>query len=100
MFLRKKRDLQYKEIQERINVLETGMGNMCSSFGRIARKNARLRDSSDLLVYVLNEYSNKEKINSSLRRGLVNYGGYLSAVEEYRTAMVSILFKYDLNKNK
>jgi len=64
------------------------MGNLCENFGKIARKNARLRDTSDHLVAVINEYSGKEKINTSSKKGLVNYSSFLSAVEDYRTAMV------------
>ncbi len=64
------------------------MGNLCENFGKIARKNARLRDTSDNLVGVLNEYSGKEKINTSTKKGLVNYSSFLSAVEDYRNAMV------------
>jgi hypothetical protein len=64
------------------------MGNLCENFGRIARKNARVRDSSDSLVFALNEYASKEKTNSSSRKGLVNFSSYLSAVEDYRQAMI------------
>ena len=82
------RELQSKVITERILLLETSMGNLCETFGKIARKNARLRDTSDHLVSTINEYSGKEKINTSSKKGLVNYSSFLSAVEDYRTAMV------------
>lgn len=72
------------------------MGNLCENFGKIARKNARLRDTSDHMVTVINEYSGKEQINSSSKKGLVNFSSYLSAVEDYRHAMVSYLLKYIL----
>lgn len=81
---------QSKVIKERIDLLETCMGNLCENFGKIARKNARLRDTSDNLVTVINQYSGKEKINSSTKKGLVNYSSYLSTVEDYRHAMVSL----------
>lgn len=80
--------MQSKVITERILLLETSMGNLCENFGKIARKNARLRDTSDHLVAVINEYSGKEKINTSSKKGLVNFSSFLSAVEDYRTAMV------------
>jgi hypothetical protein len=64
------------------------LGNLCDNFGKIARKNARLRDTSDQMVSTLNEYSGKEKINTSTKKGLVNYSSFLSAVEDYRNAMV------------
>ncbi len=75
-------------ITERILLLETCMGNLCDVFGKIARKNARLRDTSDHMVSIINEYSGKEKINTSSKKGLVSYSSFLSAVEDYRNAMV------------
>lgn len=80
---------QAKVINERIDLLEASMGNLCENFGKIARKNARLRDASDHLVSVINEYAGKEKINSSTKKGFVNYSSYMSTVEDYRHAMVS-----------
>lgn len=65
------------------------MGSLCETFGKIARKNARLRDTTDCLVGVLNEYSAKEKINTSSKKGLYSFSSFLSAVEDYRNAMVS-----------
>lgn len=66
------------------------MGNLCDTFGKIARKNARLRDTSDGLVGILTEYSAKEKINTNSKRGLVGFSSFISAVEDYRNAMVTI----------
>ena len=82
-------ELQSKYINERILLLETCMGNLCETFGKIARKNARLRDTNDHLVSIINEYSGKEKINTSTKKGLVNFSSFLSAVEDYRHAMVN-----------
>ena len=84
-----KRELQSKVITERIDLLETCMGSLCEIFGKIARKNARLRDTSDTMVNILKEYSGKEKINTSSKKGLVNYSSFLLAVEDYRNAMVN-----------
>lgn len=91
---------QSKVIKERIDLLETCMGNLCENFGKIARKNARLRDTSDHLVTVLNQYSGKEQINSSTKKGLVNYSSYLSTVEDYRHAMVKLppIYKSTINR--
>lgn len=91
---------QSKVIKERIDLLETCMGNLCENFGKIARKNARLRDTSDHLVMVLNQYSGKEQINSSTKKGLVNFSSYLSTVEDYRHAMVNFLSLCYLNTTK
>ena len=65
------------------------MGNLCDVFGKVARKNARLRDTGDQLVGIIVEYSGKEKINTSSKKGLVNYSSFISAVEDYRNAMVN-----------
>lgn len=91
---------QSKVIKERIDLLEGCMGNLCENFGKIARKNARLRDTSDHLVTVLNQYSGKEQINSSTKKGLVNYSSYLSTVEDYRHAMVKLpsIYKSAINR--
>ena len=75
-------------INERIALLETSMGNLCDSFGKISRKNARLRDTTDNLVTIITEYSAKEKINTSSIKGFVNFSRFLSATEDYRNAMV------------
>ncbi len=83
--------MQSKVITERIDLLENCLGNLCDNFGKIARKNARLRDTSDQMVSILNEYSGKEKINTSTKKGLVNYSSFLSAVEDYRNAMVKFI---------
>ena len=75
-------------ITERIDLLENCMGNLCENIGKIARKNARLRDTSDEMVLILSEYSGKEKINTTSKKGLLNFSSFLSAVEDYRNAMV------------
>ena len=79
---------QSKVINDRIALLETTMGGLCDTFGKIARKNARLRDTTDGLVAQLTEYSAKEKINTNSKKGLVSFGSFVSAVEDYRNAMI------------
>lgn len=37
------------------------------------------------------EFADREKINTSLRQSLQQYASYLSAVEDYRNALVSSL---------
>lgn len=72
------------------------MGNLCDVFGKVARKNARLRDTGDQMVSIIVEYSGKEKINTSSKKGLVNYSSFVSAVEDYRNAMVNNHLFYDV----
>ncbi len=86
-------ELQSKVITDRIQLLEISMGNLCETFGKISRKNARLRDTTDGLVGVLTEYSAKEKINTSSKKGLVGFSSFLSAVEDYRHAMIERIEK-------
>ena len=90
--------MQSKVITERIQLLETSMGNLCDTFGKIARKNGRLRDTSDGLVGILTEYSAKEKINTNSKRGLVGFSSFVSAVEDYRNAMVILKTVYSIKE--
>lgn len=86
-------ELQSKVINDRISLLESSMGSLCDNFGKIARKNARLRDTTDNLVGILTEYSAKEKINTSSKKGLVAFSSFVSTVEDYRNAMIERIEK-------
>jgi hypothetical protein len=69
-------------------ILEKFLGDLCQNFGKVARKNAALRDTGDTIVSSILEYAGKEKINTSSIQGLRNYANFLSASEDYRNAMV------------
>lgn len=79
---------QSKVITRRIALLEKFLGDLCQGFGKVSRKNARLRDTGDSIASILIEYASKEQINTSSIQGLKNYAQYLSAVEDYRNAYV------------
>jgi hypothetical protein len=83
-------ELQSKVITERINALEKYLGDLCVSFGKVSRKNARVRDTGDSIVSTILEYVSKEKINTSSIQGLRSFAQYLSSVEDYRNTLVNI----------
>ena len=73
---------------DRINQAEKYLGSICVQFGKVCRKEARLRDCNDGLVQNMVEFADRERINTSLRQNLQQYAGYLSAVEDYRNTLV------------
>jgi len=79
-----------KFVLDRINQAEKYLGSMCMQFGKVCRKEARLRDCNDQLVQNMFEFADRERINTSLRQSLQHYASYLSAVEDYRNTLVSL----------
>ena len=77
-----------KFVKDRINHAEKYLGSICVQYGKICRKQARLRDSHDGLIQNMLEFADQERINTSMRQGLKQHAGYLSAAEDYRQAMV------------
>lgn len=80
-----------KFVLERINQTEKYLGSMCVQFGKVCRKEARLRDCNDALVASMFEFADRERINTSLRQSLQQYASYLSGVEDYRNTLVCFL---------
>lgn len=78
-----------KFVLDRINQAEKYLGTTCVQIGKVCRKEARLRDCNDQFVHHMFEFADREKINTSLRQSLQQYASYLSAVEDYRNALVS-----------
>lgn len=74
---------------DRVNQVEKYLGSMCVQFGKVCRKEARLRDCNDQLVQNMFEFADRERINTSLRQSLQQSAGYLSAVEDYRNTLVN-----------
>ena len=85
-----------KFVLDRINQAEKYLGSMCVQFGKVCRKEARLRDCNDELVQNMFEFADRERINTSLRQSLQQYASYLSAVEDYRNTLVSF-YNYQIN---
>ena len=77
-----------KFVLDRINQAEKYLGNICVRFGKVCRKQARLRDCNDEMVQNIFEFAGRENINTSLKSSLQQYAAYLSAVEDYRDALV------------
>ena len=77
-----------KFILDRIDQAEKYLGTICVQFGKVCRKEARLRDCNDQLVEHMCAFAGGERINTSLRQSLQQYANYLSAVEDYRNTLV------------
>jgi len=78
-----------KFVLDRINQVEKYLGSICVQFGKVCRKEARLRDCKDELVQNMFVCADRERINTSLRQSLQQYASYLSAVEDYRNTLIS-----------
>ncbi|CAF2702538.1 unnamed protein product [Rotaria sp. Silwood2] len=78
-----------KFVLERINQTEKYLGSICLQFGKVCRKEARLRECNDQLVQNMFEFADRERINTSLRQSLQQYASYLSAVEDYRNTLIA-----------
>ena len=82
-----------KFVLDRINQTEKYLGSICVQVGKVCRKEARLRDCNDELVQNMFEFADRERINTTLRQSLQQYAAYLSSVEDYRNALVSLHFR-------
>ncbi|CAF0750205.1 unnamed protein product [Adineta ricciae] len=78
-----------KFVLDRINQVEKYLGSICVQFGKVCRKEARLRDCNDAFVQNIFEFADRERLNTSLRESLQQYASYLSAVEDYRNTLIS-----------
>ncbi|CAF1281285.1 unnamed protein product [Rotaria sp. Silwood1] len=78
-----------KFVLDRINQTEKYLGSICLQFGKVCRKEARLRDCNDEFVQNMFEFADRERINTSLRQSLQQYASYLSAVEDYRHTLIT-----------
>ncbi|XP_020366411.1 CBY1-interacting BAR domain-containing protein 1 [Rhincodon typus] len=83
------RDSQTKYIHSTVVNVEKHFGEICTLFAAYARKTARLRDKSDLLVKELREYSDTETPN--LKYGLSSFADHFALVQDYRHAEVERL---------
>ncbi|KAJ9591456.1 hypothetical protein L9F63_002062, partial [Diploptera punctata] len=82
---------QAKFIQDRILLVERHFAELCTVFAAYTRKNAGLRDKSDEMVKVIQDYAEAENVNKSLKNGLLQFCSTLSAVGDYRDAQVQRL---------
>ncbi|KDQ71561.1 protein FAM92A-A isoform X2 [Zootermopsis nevadensis] len=79
---------QAEFIQERIATVEKHFAELCTIFAAYTRKSAGLRDTSDEIVKVIQDYAEAENVNRSLRNGLLQFSSTLLAIGDYRDAQV------------
>ncbi|XP_075153075.1 CBY1 interacting BAR domain containing protein Fam92 isoform X2 [Haematobia irritans] len=77
------KDDRIKIINERINLTEKHLMEMCSTFSLCTRKMAKFRDSYDELSKSLKNYSDEEEINESFSEGLKNFTNALTILADY-----------------
>ncbi|XP_074864929.1 CBY1-interacting BAR domain-containing protein 2 [Carettochelys insculpta] len=83
------RDSQVKTMENTVANAEKYFGQFCALLAAYARKTAKLRDKSDLLVKQLFDYANTE--NPELQRTMKNFAEELAKVQDYRQAEVERL---------
>uniref|UniRef100_A0A1B0GGM0 Uncharacterized protein n=1 Tax=Glossina pallidipes TaxID=7398 RepID=A0A1B0GGM0_GLOPL len=82
------KDDRVKVINERINLTERHLIEMCNSFTTSARKLAKYRDSYDELSRCLRNYADEEEINESLNEGLKNLTNAVTILGDYMDLQV------------
>ncbi|XP_077687463.1 CBY1-interacting BAR domain-containing protein 2 [Eretmochelys imbricata] len=83
------RDSQVRIMENTVANAEKYFGQFCALMASYARKTAKLRDKSDLLVKQLIDYANTE--NPELRSTMKNFAEELAKVQDYRQAEVERL---------
>ncbi|XP_073164230.1 CBY1-interacting BAR domain-containing protein 2 [Lepidochelys kempii] len=83
------RDSQVRIMENTVTNAEKYFGQFCALMASYARKTAKLRDKSDLLVKQLIDYANTE--NPELRSTMKNFAEELAKVQDYRQAEVERL---------
>uniref|UniRef100_A0A8C4XYN3 CBY1 interacting BAR domain containing 2 n=1 Tax=Gopherus evgoodei TaxID=1825980 RepID=A0A8C4XYN3_9SAUR len=82
-------DSQVRIMENTVANAEKYFGQFCTLMASYARKTAKLRDKSDLLVKQLIDYANTE--NPELRSTMKNFAEELAKVQDYRQAEVERL---------
>ncbi|TMW46332.1 hypothetical protein DOY81_008591 [Sarcophaga bullata] len=77
------KDDRIKIINERINLTEKHLIEMCTTFAACTRKLAKFRDSYDELSKSLKNYSDEEEINESFSDGLKNLTNAVTILADY-----------------
>ncbi|XP_032572046.1 protein FAM92A isoform X1 [Drosophila sechellia] len=77
------KDDRVKIINERINITERHLMEMCSSFALVTRKMAKYRDSFDELAKSVKSYGDDEEINESLCQGLKSFTNAVTIMGDY-----------------
>ncbi|XP_055542317.1 CBY1-interacting BAR domain-containing protein 1-A isoform X3 [Wyeomyia smithii] len=82
---------QSKFILERISTVEKHFSDLCGAFAEFTRKVARLRDKSDELAHVTQDYSETEKYNKSLANGLSSLSKAITLIGDFQDLEVKRL---------
>ncbi|KAH8352522.1 hypothetical protein KR084_004634 [Drosophila pseudotakahashii] len=77
------KDDRIKIINDRINITERHLMEMCSSFALVTRKMAKYRDSFDDLAKNVKSYADDEEINESLCQGLKSFTNAVTIMGDY-----------------
>ncbi|EDW04160.1 protein FAM92A [Drosophila grimshawi] len=77
------KDDRIKIINERINLTERHLMEMCSAFSLLTRKMAKYRDAHDELAKNVKNYADEEEINESLCNGLKSFTNALTITGDY-----------------
>ncbi|XP_030556906.1 protein FAM92A isoform X2 [Drosophila novamexicana] len=77
------KDDRIKIINERINLTERHLMEMCSAFSLLTRKMAKYRDAHDELAKNVKNYADDEEINESLCNGLKSFTNALTITGDY-----------------
>ncbi|XP_034474113.1 protein FAM92A isoform X2 [Drosophila innubila] len=77
------KDDRIKIINERINLTERHLMEMCSAFSLLTRKMAKYRDAHDELAKNIKNYADDEEINESLCNGLKSFTNAVTITGDY-----------------
>nr|XP_019549678.2 protein FAM92A-B-like isoform X1 [Aedes albopictus] len=82
---------QSKFILDRISTVEKHFSELCGAFAEFTRKVARLRDKSDELAHVTQDYSSSEKYNKTLASGLSSLSKAITLIGDFQDLEVKRL---------
>ncbi|EAT37472.1 AAEL010551-PA [Aedes aegypti] len=82
---------QSKFILDRISSVEKHFSELCGAFAEFTRKIARLRDKSDELAHVTQDYSSSEKYNKTLASGLSSLSKAITLIGDFQDLEVKRL---------
>ncbi|EDW76504.1 uncharacterized protein Dwil_GK15496 [Drosophila willistoni] len=77
------KDDRIKIINERINLTERHLMEICSAFALVTRKMAKYRDSYDELAKGIKNYADDEEINESLSSGMKSFTNAVTMLGDY-----------------
>ncbi|CAG9769062.1 unnamed protein product [Ceutorhynchus assimilis] len=78
-------------LQDRIQLVEKHLADLCDVFGQYARKTARIRDKGDEVSKTVLAFSANENINKSLSVGLESFADSISTLSDYGDARTQSL---------